>query len=46
MPVGGQVPQQHHAEDWAFYMDPNAEGASDTDSATESDDGGDANSRQ
>lgn len=42
MPVGGQVPQRHHAEDWAFYMDPNAEGASDTDSATESDDGGDA----
>ena len=25
--------------DWAFYQDPNVEGASDTDSATESDDG-------
>lgn len=28
-----------HATDWAFYQDPDAEGASETDSATESDDG-------
>ena len=28
-----------HQTDWAFYQDPEAEGASDTDSATESDDG-------
>ena len=42
MPMGGPMPQQHQTEDWAFYIDPNADGASDTDSATESDDGGDA----
>ena len=28
-----------YSTDWAFYRDPDAEGASDTDSATESDDG-------
>ena len=37
MPVGGQMPMNPNAEDWAYFR---ADGeASDTDSATESDDG-------
>lgn len=32
-------PSTSYPADWAYYQDPTAEGASDTDSATESDDG-------